>query len=366
MKRYFLTCTVLLFLSSFAIAQEVKTISFNDEHLNYNGRIEKTDSCAKFYWSGSSVQIKVKKSPTVKAVLSENIDVNYYDIIIDGNFTRKIKILKGKHTYEIANNLNNKRHTIQLFKATNNDGHVTGFYGFTVNSSAKVIEQKNTRKLKMEFFGNSITCGHGVEVPVGQPDSGKPEFFNNYLTYGAITSRYFNAQFHCSAKSGIGLAVSWFDAIMPEIYDRLNPNDAKSKWDFSRYQPDIVVVNLFQNDSWIVNMPENEQFKRRFGTEKPTDQFMMDAYDKFILSLRNVYPQAKIICTLGNMDITKEGSKWPSLVKNAVSKLNDPNVYTLFFKYKDSPGHPKIAEQQAMADDLIGFIKKNKLDKIIN
>ena len=42
--------------------------------------------------------------------------------------------------------------------------------------------------------------------------------------------------------------VSWFPLIMPEMYDRLTPTEASSKWDFSSYQPDVVVVNLFQND----------------------------------------------------------------------------------------------------------------------
>ena len=48
------------------------------------------------------------------------------------------------------------------------------------------------------------------------------------------------------------MTVSWDSLIMPEIYDRLVPTDSKSKWDFSLYRPDIVVVNLFQNDSWLV------------------------------------------------------------------------------------------------------------------
>ena len=355
---------ILLFLVSVSgFSQETKFITSNDSSLNYMGRIEKLDSLSNFYWSGSSVQIKVKNTATVKAVLSENIDSNYLDIVVDGKYIKKIKILKGKHTYELVNNLNNKTHIIQLFKPTNNDEHVIGFYGFVVDSNAKVNKQKNKQQLKMEFFGNSITCGHGVEVPVGSSDSGAPDFFNNYLAYGAITSRHFDAQYHCTAKSGIGVVVSWFDIIMPEMYDRLNPNDPKSKWDFSKYQPHIVVVNLFQNDSWIVNMPDHQQFKNRFGTEKPSDQVLKDSYISFIRSLRKVYPKAKIICVLGNMDITKKGSKWPNLVGDATKSLNDPNIFTHFFKYKDSDGHPKVAEQQAMATDLIDFIKKNKLNK---
>jgi hypothetical protein len=33
----------------------------------------------------------------------------------------------------------------------------------------------------------------------------------------------------------------------------LDPVDSTSKWDFSGYTPDVVVINLFQNDSWLVN-----------------------------------------------------------------------------------------------------------------
>jgi hypothetical protein len=151
--------------------------------------------------------------------------------------------------------------------------------------------------------------------------------------------------------------VSWFPQIMPEIFGRVNPNDPTTKWDFSGYQPDIVVVNLFQNDSWIVNQPANEQFKARFGTTKPSEEAIIRAYADFILSVRGHYPKAKIICCLGNMDATKEGSKWPGYIDAAVASLKDRNVDTHFFPYKATPGHPKLKEQQAMADDLIHFIE---------
>jgi len=54
--------------------------------------------------------------------------------------------------------------------------------------------------------------------------------------------------------------IAWVDrpfdrmlSIMPEMYDGLNPADGNSKWNFNEYTPDVVVVNLFQNDSWLVN-----------------------------------------------------------------------------------------------------------------
>jgi hypothetical protein len=71
------------------------------------------------------------------------------------------------------------------------------------------------------------------------------------------------------------------------------------------------------------------------------------------------YPKAHIICALGNMDATKEGSKWPNYIKEGIARLNDSKLYPLFFPYKNSGGHPKRVDQQAMADQLSEFIAKN-------
>jgi len=153
--------------------------------------------------------------------------------------------------------------------------------------------------------------------------------------------------------------VSWFPEIMPEVYDRLNPTNSTSKWNFSKYTPDIVVINLFQNDSWIVNNPQNPQFIARFGTTAPTEAFIIKSYQNFIKSIRAKYPNSAIICALGNMDATRVGSAWPGYIEKAAKGLNDAKIFTHFFPYKDTPGHPKVAEQKAMADDLIEFIDKN-------
>ena len=63
------------------------------------------------------------------------------------------------------------------------------------------------------------------------------------------------------------------------------------------------------------------------------------------------------------MDAVKAGSKWPGYIKSAVEKLNDNKVYVDIFKVKKTFDHPRIADQQKMADELIKFIKENKLDR---
>jgi len=146
---------------------------------------------------------------------------------------------------------------------------------------------------------------------------------------------------------------------MAEMYDRLDGNDNNSKWNFRRYSPDVVVINLFQNDSWLVLQPQHPEFKHRFGASAPTSQQIIKAYERFVKNIRAKYPRAHIICALGNMDATIQGSAWPGYISKAVENLHDKRVKTFFFPFKNTAGHPSSKEQQAMADDLINYIEKN-------
>ena len=76
-----------------------------------------------------------------------------------------------------------------------------------------------------------------------------------------------------------------------------------------------------------------------------------------MLRLRQHYPDADIICTLGSMDVVQKGSEWPGYMRTAVEELKDPKIFTYCFAYKNTPGHPKTAEQRQMAEELIAFIK---------
>ena len=91
----------------------------------------------------------------------------------------------------------------------------------------------------------------------------------------------------------------------------------------------------------------------------PDEEYIINSYRQFVETIRNIYPEAWIICALGNMDITQEGSKWPDYVEKTVKDLDDEKILTFFMPYKNTPGHPKIEEQQEMADSLIQFIQDN-------
>jgi len=336
-------------------------IPFNDRHIQYEGRVGMEPDAAVLYWSGTTARVRFKGTG-IKASLKDFNGQNYYNVIIDGNRIEKIKPDSIQHMYTLAENLPAGIHTVELFKRTQihkeyKRGY-TRLYGFELSNGGKLLSPPAPKKRKMEFYGNSITCGHAIEDTTGG-DSGASIHENNYLAYGAVTARYFNAQYRCIAKSGIGLMVSFGEIIMPEMYDRLNPFDSTSHWDFSNYTPDIVVVNILQNDAGIVTRPEYEHFKKRFGAKSPTDEVYTQSYQSFIKKLRGHYPNAHIICALGSMNTTQEGSKWMGIVQSAVDGLHDNKIYTHWFKYMGRPMHPRVKDDAAMAQSLEQFIEQN-------
>lgn len=328
-------------------------ISFKDKQLLYEGRIDTVNDAAVLSWSGTSVYFHFEGTE-VKVVCSESDTANYYNVIVDGDVTEKLHFEKNKQTYLLAGGLKPGQHTLQLFKRTEWDKGKTFLYGFA-GKDLQMLPAPLPPKRKIEFYGNSISCGYAIEDVTA--DRGVGYFENNYDAYPALTARHFNAQYQCIAKSGIGITISWFPLIMKEMYDRQDATDTNSHWDFSRYTPDVVVINLLQNDYWLTKKTDHPEYHHRFGNRKPTPEFIIQEYKSFVQQIRDKYPAAIIICMLGNMDITSAGSPWPGYVTTAVKQLGDEKIHTLFVPYKHTGGHPKTEEQKKLADTLIRFIE---------
>ncbi len=354
MKRRILILLLIAGIASTAEAQI--TVNATDPHLHYMGRTWTDNGAVALSWSGNSVDINFTGS-SISTTLKDESGVNTYAVVLDGNVVQVLHPDQTKNDYKLAAGLSAGKHHLELFKRTEWAMGKTWFYGFTLDNGAKVLAASPVHKRKIEFYGNSITCGYAVLDTEGK-DRGTAQYEDGYNSYAAITSRHYNAEFSSISKSGIGITVSWFPMIAPEMYDRLDANDPNSKWDFSKYTPDVVVINLFQNDSWLVTMPNNEQFKARFGTTPPTPEFIINAYASYVKNIRAKYPKAHIICILGSMDATKAGSPWPGYIDKAVATLHDNNIYTHFIPYKNTNGHPSKKEQQDIADDLIGYMDK--------
>ena len=341
---------VLILLATGCVTQEsgsysVKHFGPRDEHIRITGRVEEGDSVV-IYWPGTSVKVRFRGT-ALKAHLRDERGTNFFNVVIDNDSLHLLEVDTVKRFYTLAEGLPEGEHTVELIKRTEWDKGKTWFYGMQVTRGG-LVDLPAPSKRVIEFFGNSITAGYAIDDTTGG-DSPDGTFTNNYHTYAAITARHFNADLYCTVKSGIGITVSWFPLTMPQLYNRLDPTDSLSKWDFKKVTPDIVVINLLQNDSWLVNQPEHESFRRVFGKVPPSGTRITTAYRDFVAGIRKVYPDAHIICALGSMDATRKGSPWPSYVSAAVTQLNDPKMHTLFFPFMEKQGHPRREDNRLMA-----------------
>ena len=318
--------------------------------LQYTGRIDFSNPKQPiFYWAGTSVKTQFTGT-SLGVCLSDPQGDNFYNVFIDDQ-KFIIKCGKGDSLYHVATKLNNALHQLEITRRTDPSSAFNRFEGLVIDKRATVSKPAPLPKLKFEIYGNSITSGHGI-LDESRKNNGDYATWNNYEAYGAVTARNLNAEYRCISRSGIGFIISWFPLIMPEMYDRLNPADPNSKWDFKKWTPDIVVINLGQNDCWLIKklnpVPEEPEIIQR--------------YCDFVSLIRTKYPKAAIFCALGNMDATQIGSPWPGYIQKAVQKLstekNDKNIYSLMFPYKNTPSHPTISEHKQMSDSLTAFIKQ--------
>lgn len=341
----------------FAVQAEQRVISPDNKGFRYVGRIDFTDPKApQLSWPGSSIKANFSGT-SLSIILDDELGKNYFNVIVDGDdrYPYVLQTEKGLKTYWISNTLDTGQHQLEIYKRTEGEEGSTLFKGLLLDDGQQLSAAPPPLAHKIEIYGDSITSGMGNEGAYNGKDDLLSEK-NNYLAYGSIAARQLNAELHTISQSGIGIMVSWFPFIMPQFYDQLSAvGNNDSKWDFSQWAPEVVVINLFQNDSWLVE---------REGRMKvvPNDQQRIDAYIAFVRSIRAKYPQAEIICTLGSMDATKQGSIWPDYVRQAVKtmeeKFDDQKLSTLFFDFNGYGQHPRVAQHQVNADKLTQFIKQ--------
>jgi hypothetical protein len=220
-------------------------------------------------------------------------------VIIDGDEHSPyvIKAKQGEHKYLISNVLNEGPHTLEIYKRTEGEEGSTLFKGIEIAEHGKLLAPTKRPTRRIEIYGDSITSGMGNEAADNAPDNLASEK-NNYWAYSAITARNLNAELHTISQSGIGVMISWFDFIMPQFYDQLNAaGENNSQWDFTQWAPDVVVINLMQNDSWLI---DNEKRLK----PHPTNEQRIQHYQTFVQNIRKIYPNAYLICALGSMDAT--------------------------------------------------------------
>ncbi|MCP5063525.1 MAG: electron transporter RnfD, partial [Ignavibacteriae bacterium] len=113
-------------------------VSFQNDKIEYMGRIGETDSYKEIYWAGSSIKIKFEGT-SIEAILEDEHSENFFNVIVDENNMSIIQLDSTKEIYELASNLSDTIHTVEIFKRTEWTEGKTKFYGFQLNKNAKII-----------------------------------------------------------------------------------------------------------------------------------------------------------------------------------------------------------------------------------
>jgi lysophospholipase L1-like esterase len=346
---------VFLCLASATFADTLPVeIKPDDPKIYYIGRFDLRDPKGpRCDWSNSMLDVRFHGTALQAKINAGN--ENDYALIVDHQPASVVHPAKGESVVDLAKDLPDGEHEVQLIKRTEGFVGIDQFEGFYLSTGGQLLEPKHLTH-KIEVIGDSISCGYGNEAP-NEKEKFTPKTENGAMTYGALTARALGAEYACIAWSGRKMSPN---NTMPEIYDQTLATDKASKWDFSKWTADVVLINLATND---------------FGPGVPDEQQWTAAYEKFIHHLRESYPQAMIYVASGSM--MSDG--WPP-EKKALSTLNryldrisqdfeaagDAYVRPIHFDPQDgardglgADWHPNLKTHEKMAQTFISTLQRD-------
>jgi lysophospholipase L1-like esterase len=332
-----------------------------NENIRYTGRID-FQNPEKPRLSGAGSYFRVKFSGSTCDILLEDQNLynnhSYISTEIDGKYQGRIKVTKDKTQYEIARDLEDTEHTLVVCKVTEAQNGYIGFLGLMC---PELLPLEKNRERKIEFIGDSITCGMGLDASEIPCDSAQwYDQHNAYLAYGPLVARKLNADWLLSSVSGIGIIRNWNSPgpTMPDVYNNtyLNMNST-SKWDARNFVPDLVSICLGTND-----FSDGDGSYER--VELDSAEFIAE-YIRFVKRIRSRYPNAQICCLSSPM---LSGQKSAQLQKNLSHVIqhmqdveNDNKVHMFVFSQVSASGcsgHPNEQEHREIAKKLLRFFEK--------
>lgn len=358
LQKTFLALGILSTSILSAYAQQVVLPS--NPSVKVQGRVDASNpERYRFDYPGVSFSMRFSGSSSLAAKLKGSAKT-YFEAFIDGkpaldpSGRQAIYRSIGDTTIVVASKLSkNQPHEVVLFKRTENlDNIPAEFMGFVVDDKASCAPAAPLYKArKIEFLGNSITCAFGTESK-GKDSKFTPETENNYLSYANILARAFDADVNLVARSGRGVVrnyndrsmVSTREATVPKLFSRVFDSDSTISWNFTRYTPNAVVVNLGTNDYST--------------TPHPYKALFVDGYLKLIAQIRAAYGnQAQIFCIVGPMIDEPCYSYVKEVVEIQRITNSDPHIHfigipkSILSLEKDygAAGHPGGDGQKKMA-----------------
>ena len=342
-------------------------ISPTDQHIQYTGRISFTNpECPAFNYPG--IQIIAAFEGTSLKMLAKP-GSGYFMAQIDQAEPFKVAFRGERDSVvTLATALPEGQHAVRLMYIIEGYEFYPEFWGFILDEGRSLVEAPALPTRKIEFVGNSITCGYGNEG-VKKEEHFEYETENHYYSYASITARKLNAQHWVVARSGIGAYRNYGEAktgsprsCMPVQYEytgyawdlklRDEASFLSEKWDFNRYQPDVVCINLGTND---------------LSTNNYDLVLLKQGYQKLLKLVRQHNPKAKIVFLTGSMLYNQELKEACQLLDDITAEAKKAG-YKEVYRFDMSPisgdafygndYHPNIYQDEKMAAELTAYLQK--------
>ena len=278
--------------------------------------IVQSGSAVEFYATGNSAEVVIAGGNSIYN------DQNYrprFGVYVDDKIILDKLMDELETRVELFKGTTEKTVRVKVMQLSEANNGVVGVKSININScNATPIKPVEKKKLSIEFIGDSITAGYGVEAP-NQYENFKTSTENFSMSYAYLAAKKLDADYSIVCYSGHGIISGYStgdknpDLLVPEVYTRISKNDDfPGEWDFENHQHDVVFINLGTND---LNYVSKEPATRN-------DEFIQE-YANFLTLIREKNPKSYIICTVGIMG---GGDEIYPLIEKAVELVGDKKI----------------------------------------
>lgn len=349
-------------------------VMLTGENVKYLGRTILSDDCLYLSLSGSGIEFEYEGNGLELTLLGGSAselpdnDANYarMAIYVDEKRVFDLQLSARETKLLIAESPVRKKSVIRVIKLSECAMSLAGIAPLKTGEGESV-RPTPAKARKIEFIGDSITCGYGIddEDPL-HPFKTATEDVTR--AYAFKTAKALGADYSMFSTSGYGIisgyvadpSMKMTNQLIPTFYESMGfsydlmpgqPAPMDVPWDFTRFQPDAIVVNLGTNDD-----SHCQDFVER-------QQEYADAYIRFLKVIRRHNPDAMLFCVLGLM-----GDRLYPWVCKAAAKYaeetGDNRITTVHLPEQDASigyvcdYHPLESAHEKAANVLIPVIRE--------
>lgn len=228
-----------------------------DERIKIMGRAAQSEDGIDFFWTASGFEANANGSELWAQI---NSDYDKFEIWIsvwlNGVQSARLMLNKGQNDICLFRNMPSASiKNIRVYKETQamGDDDKHRFLLKSLSTDGDLLPV-TPQPLKIEFIGDSITSGEGTAGAKGETDWASI-FFCGTKTWAFKIAQKLGADFNVISQSGWGVVCGYdsnFDHALPKYYQEVcsvaNRFGGEKEWDFSNFEPDMVIVNLGTND----------------------------------------------------------------------------------------------------------------------